>query len=111
MNRCNLIKTKIDVKPLSLYATQKIVQPFSNKQQCFHAEVQPPPIDDDDVTVVTDNRTASRQPTIHQANSLQPEKLVPSSHAIADSGASDHFFIVDAEVKNIRPTTDRKSVV
>lgn len=111
MNRCNLIKTKIAIKPLSLYATQKIVQPSSNIQQCFHAEVQPPREDDDDITVVTDNRTVTRPSNIHQANSLQSkEKLVPSDYAIADSGASDHFFIVEAEVNNIRPTTSPISI-
>ena len=58
--------------------------------------------DDDEITVVTDNRSSMKSKPTQQANSIQG-RLVPPTHAIADSGATDHFLVRDATVSNIRP--------
>lgn len=54
--------------------------------------------DDDDATIVTDNRSST------QANGAM-EQLVPEDEGILDSGASDHFILTNAPKTNVKTAT------
>jgi hypothetical protein len=62
-------------------------------------------IDSDNITVVTDNLSNQRQQMC--ASSVHPKKpVIPTTHAVADTGATSVLVMKNTPMKNIRPTTN-----